>query len=175
MRADDETVKGALNHDWIGEHLSGGLLFRGKKLPLLDILMVCIRRFNKRAELLGQGYSAQLNLINTVDNIGLCHYSHSCHGWFLAWVRGVQYGEFRLGEVMMGSQKIKIRVNAFFGDEEIELSFPENWAIQECRMAGHDKSPLSDEEMRHALQKPLGHPTAQGDGQRGQPSVHSLR
>ena len=59
---------------------------------------------------------------------------------------------------MMGSQKIKIRVNAFFGDEEIELSFPENWAIQECRMTGHDKSPLSDEEIRHALRKPLGTP-----------------
>ena len=58
----------------------------------------------------------------------------------------------------MKSQKIRIRVNAFFGDEEIELSFPENWAIQECRMAGHDKSPLSDEEIRHALQKPLGTP-----------------
>ncbi len=56
----------------------------------------------------------------------------------------------------MGAQKIRIRVNAFFGDEEIELSFPENWAIHECRMAGHDKLPLSDEEMRHALRKPYG-------------------
>ena len=58
----------------------------------------------------------------------------------------------------MGLQNIGIRVNAFFGDEEIQLSFPENWVIQECRIAGHDKSPLSDEEIRHALQKPLGTP-----------------
>jgi nickel-dependent lactate racemase len=58
----------------------------------------------------------------------------------------------------MGTQKIKIRVNAFFGDEEIELVFPENWTVQECRIAGHDKPPLSDDEMRCALQKPFGTP-----------------
>ncbi|MFC1860595.1 lactate racemase domain-containing protein [Chloroflexota bacterium] len=58
----------------------------------------------------------------------------------------------------MSIQKIRICVNAFFGDEEIELSFPKNWTIKECRIAGHDKSPLSDEEMRHALQKPFGTP-----------------
>ena len=58
----------------------------------------------------------------------------------------------------MKSQKIRINVNAFFGDEEMELSFPENWTIQECRIAGHDKPPLSDDEIRHALQNPLGTP-----------------
>ena len=58
----------------------------------------------------------------------------------------------------MGSQKIRILVNAFFGDEEMELVFPENWIIQECRIAGHDKPPLSDDEMRRALQKPFGTP-----------------
>ena len=58
----------------------------------------------------------------------------------------------------MGSQKISIHVNAFFGDEEMELFFPENWVINECRMAGHDKTPLSDNEMLHAIQKPFGTP-----------------
>ena len=58
----------------------------------------------------------------------------------------------------MGTQKIRIRVNAFFGDEEIDLVFPENWAVQECRIAGHDKPPLSDDDMRRALQKPFGTP-----------------
>ncbi len=58
----------------------------------------------------------------------------------------------------MGTKKITIRVNAFFGDEEIELVFPENWKVQECRIAGHDKPPLSDEDMRRALQKPFGTP-----------------
>ncbi len=58
----------------------------------------------------------------------------------------------------MGPHKIKILVNAFFGDEEYELVFPENWDIRECHIAGHDKPPLSDEEMRYALQKPFGTP-----------------
>ena len=58
----------------------------------------------------------------------------------------------------MGSQRIKMRVKAFFGDDEIELSFPENWDIKECLMAGHDKPPLSDDEMRRALRSPVGTP-----------------
>ena len=58
----------------------------------------------------------------------------------------------------MAPQKITMRVNAFFGDDEIELSFPENWVLHECRMAGHDKPPLSDDGMRHALQNPIGTP-----------------
>lgn len=58
----------------------------------------------------------------------------------------------------MGSQNVKICVNAFFGDEEMELTFPGNWEVQECRIAGHDRAPLSDEDMRSALQKPYGTP-----------------
>jgi len=58
----------------------------------------------------------------------------------------------------MASKKITVRVNAFFGDDEMDLFFPDNWMIQECRIAGHDRPPLSDEEMRLALMKPLGTP-----------------
>ncbi len=66
----------------------------------------------------------------------------------------------------MASQKIRIRVNAFFGDEEIELVFPENWEIKECHIAGHDKSPLSDEGIRQALEKPFGTPRLSKMGSR---------
>ena len=58
----------------------------------------------------------------------------------------------------MGVNKVRMHVNAFFGDNEIELCFPENWAVTECRIAGHDKPPLTDDEMRKALQKPYGSP-----------------
>ena len=51
----------------------------------------------------------------------------------------------------MALQKVKMRVNAFFGDDEIELWFPENWELAECRMAGHDNSALNDNEIREAL------------------------
>jgi nickel-dependent lactate racemase len=61
----------------------------------------------------------------------------------------------------MGLQKVKkakMRINAFRGDEEIELGFPGNWDITECRMAGHDKLSLPEDEMRSALQSPIGTP-----------------
>ncbi|MDP6453690.1 MAG: lactate racemase domain-containing protein, partial [SAR202 cluster bacterium] len=48
--------------------------------------------------------------------------------------------------------------NAFFGDDEIELALPENWDVQEARMAGHDRPALSDEEMRQAIQNTYGSP-----------------
>ncbi|MHB1415838.1 MAG: lactate racemase domain-containing protein [Chloroflexota bacterium] len=58
----------------------------------------------------------------------------------------------------MGSQKLSLRVNAWFGDEDVEMSFPSNWEVTECRMAGHDKPALKDEEIRAALQNPIGSP-----------------
>ncbi|MDP2954290.1 MAG: nickel-dependent lactate racemase [Chloroflexota bacterium] len=62
---------------------------------------------------------------------------------------------------MTATQRITTLVSAFFGDNEIELWFPENWQIKECRMAGHDRTPLSDEEMRAALRNPIGAPPLQ--------------
>jgi nickel-dependent lactate racemase len=53
---------------------------------------------------------------------------------------------------------VRMRVNAFFGDDEIELCFPDNWEVAECLMAGHNKPPLSGDEMREALQNPYGTP-----------------
>jgi len=58
----------------------------------------------------------------------------------------------------MGTQTVKMRVNAFFGDDEIELAFPDTWDVKLCLMAGHDKPPLSDDEMRRALHNPIGTP-----------------
>ena len=58
----------------------------------------------------------------------------------------------------MGSQKVKMNIHAYRGDDEIELGLPDNWNITECRMAGHDKPSLSDDEMRSALQSPIGTP-----------------
>ena len=59
----------------------------------------------------------------------------------------------------MGTQSIKLRVNAFFGDDEIELAFPDNWDVQESRMAGHDRALLTDDEMRQAMRNTYGTPT----------------
>lgn len=56
----------------------------------------------------------------------------------------------------MNSQTIRIPVKAWYGDEELELQFPEVWEVKECRMAGHDIPALTDEQIHEALQRPLG-------------------
>ena len=58
----------------------------------------------------------------------------------------------------MAVRKIRLNVNAWFGDDEVEVSFPGNWEVVEARMAGHDKPALTDEEMRAALRNPIGSP-----------------
>ena len=56
----------------------------------------------------------------------------------------------------MSAQRVRIPVKAWYGDEEMELDFPENWEVHECRMAGHDTPQMSDEELVEALQNPIG-------------------
>ncbi len=56
----------------------------------------------------------------------------------------------------METQKVSLRVAAWFGERDIELAFPSNWEVIENRMAGHDKPALSDDQMRAALHNPIG-------------------
>ncbi len=58
----------------------------------------------------------------------------------------------------MATNRVSMRINAFFGDETIDLVFPGGWEVQACLMAGHDRPALSDQEMREALQNPIGSP-----------------
>jgi nickel-dependent lactate racemase len=56
----------------------------------------------------------------------------------------------------MRAKSLRIPIKAWHGDEDMELQFPETWEVQECRMAGHDAPALTDEQLRRALQQPLG-------------------
>ncbi len=58
----------------------------------------------------------------------------------------------------MATRKIKFTVNAFFGDNELELPFPDNWAMVECRMAGHGRPALTPDQIRERLANPIGSP-----------------
>ena len=58
----------------------------------------------------------------------------------------------------MAPRRVKFTINAFFGDDEIELPFPDNWAIAECQMAGHGRPALTGDQIRSALSEPLGTP-----------------
>jgi nickel-dependent lactate racemase len=56
----------------------------------------------------------------------------------------------------MNTQTARIPTKAWYGDEEMELQFPETWDVHECRMVGHDTPPLNDDQLRKALGNPLG-------------------
>lgn len=56
----------------------------------------------------------------------------------------------------MPQNRIKLRTMAWFGDEELELNFPQSWEVIECRMAGHDAPALSDSQMEAAFANPIG-------------------
>ena len=58
----------------------------------------------------------------------------------------------------MPETSVRIPERAWYGDTETELTFPEGWQVQECRMAGHDTPELSDAEIREALENPIGAP-----------------
>ena len=57
---------------------------------------------------------------------------------------------------MMSAQNIRIPIKAWYGDEAMDLNFPESWEVHECRMAGHDTPPLRDDQLYEALQNPMG-------------------
>lgn len=58
----------------------------------------------------------------------------------------------------MAIQKVRLRVGAWFREEDIELGFPSNWEVVECRMGGHDRAPMTEEQMRAAIQQPIESP-----------------
>jgi hypothetical protein len=57
---------------------------------------------------------------------------------------------------MNNSKKVVIPVLAWYGDEELELEFPESWEVNVCQMKGHDAPPLSDAGIRKAFANPIG-------------------
>ena len=58
----------------------------------------------------------------------------------------------------MGPQKVTLRVNCWYDEHDIEVAFPSNWEVVECRMLGHGRPALTAEQMRAAVQNPFGSP-----------------
>jgi len=58
----------------------------------------------------------------------------------------------------MAGKRVRLTINAFFGDDEIEIGFPEGWKIAEVRMAGHGTPAMCDDQIREALAQPVGTP-----------------
>jgi hypothetical protein len=57
---------------------------------------------------------------------------------------------------MNNSKKAVVPVLAWYGDEELELEFPESWDVTVCKMKGHEAPPLSDAAIRKAFANPIG-------------------
>jgi nickel-dependent lactate racemase len=53
---------------------------------------------------------------------------------------------------------VQLRVSLWHNEREIQLDFPPEWDLVECRMAGHDISPLSDLEIQEVFENPIGTP-----------------
>lgn len=51
---------------------------------------------------------------------------------------------------------VKIPILAWYGDKLETLTFPDNWEVVRCSMAGYDKSPPTSEEIKSAFEKPIG-------------------
>ena len=58
----------------------------------------------------------------------------------------------------METKKVSIRVAAWADERDIELSFPSDWEVTERRMAGHDRPALTGDQMRAAMENPIGTP-----------------
>jgi len=51
---------------------------------------------------------------------------------------------------------ISVRVSLWKNEREINLTFPPEWDVVECKMAGHDLPPLTPAEITRAFENPIG-------------------
>jgi len=58
----------------------------------------------------------------------------------------------------MENHTVSMPIKAWFGDETLELKFPDNWEIHECRMEGHGTKAIGHDEIREAVENPIGTP-----------------
>ncbi|MCL5025753.1 MAG: lactate racemase domain-containing protein [Chloroflexi bacterium] len=60
---------------------------------------------------------------------------------------------------MMAAKNIKVPQNAHYEDSELELKLPDSWQVEVKEMAGDSLPPLTADQMRAILAKPIGSPT----------------
>ena len=56
------------------------------------------------------------------------------------------------------SNTVRLPQYAWFDESEVEFSFPDEWQITEHKIAGYDEPVLSDDEIKAALDSPIGMP-----------------
>jgi nickel-dependent lactate racemase len=58
----------------------------------------------------------------------------------------------------MSNTSIDVPHRAWYGDESLTLSFPRDWQVTCCPMAGADRAVLTPEQLADALARPIGSP-----------------
>ena len=58
----------------------------------------------------------------------------------------------------MENHSVTVPTHAWFGDKTLELKFPESWEIHECRMEGHGTKAMGPDDIRQAIENPIGTP-----------------
>lgn len=56
------------------------------------------------------------------------------------------------------AKSVRLRVSLWNDEREIELNLPKEWDVIECRMAGHNFTPLTDLQIHEAFKNPMGTP-----------------
>jgi nickel-dependent lactate racemase len=54
------------------------------------------------------------------------------------------------------TKNLFVPTNVWYGDDKLELTFPESWHLDVVRMTGHDSPPLNDDQIRFAFSNPIG-------------------
>ena len=58
----------------------------------------------------------------------------------------------------MGTKVISVPRQIWYEEGELELAFPESWEVIPCLMAGHDAPPITPEQIKAVLNRPVGSP-----------------
>jgi len=74
-----------------------------------------------------------------------------------------------MGERLNEMQEIKVTVNEHYGDYVLPLMFPDGWSVEMVKMACNGRPPMTDDEVRSALDNAVGSPniTEQARGKNG--------
>jgi nickel-dependent lactate racemase len=56
----------------------------------------------------------------------------------------------------MAEQIVRMKTNHWYGDDPIEINFPEGWNVDTRLMAGHNLTPLTPEEIKARIRSPIG-------------------
>src|SRR4030043_1124558 len=59
---------------------------------------------------------------------------------------------------MMATKTVTVPRQMWYGDGELQLTFPESWEVVPCLMNGHDAPQITPEQIKAAFDNPIASP-----------------